>query len=171
MYCPRCGKDARRWDRDPRYIVCDNCRKKFYRPIEDDYEIDGTPAPEDRPVIREKRSICTIIALILTLAYLAYSAYYWQSSSTQVSDLAGQLGFAIAKTAVMPHLIAVAIGFVFNAVGVILPNRWFVLVAAIIYCVALFLFLPYFMFVLLQIILSFVGFGLMVSYRNKQKHA
>ena len=170
MYCPRCGKETIRSDRDPRYMVCDNCRKKFFRPIEDNYEIDPLGAPADELVeVKEKRSICTIIALVLSLAYLALSAYYWQSSGGEFSSLAELTGWQLAKALVMPHLIAVAVAFVFNAVGVILPNRWFILVGAIIYAVAILLFPMYFMFVLIQVILSFVGFGLMVSYRNKQK--
>lgn len=168
MYCPDCGQDMRRSDRDPRYMVCDNCRKKFFMPMEDLYEEDETyrkPAP-----VKEKRNACVIISLILTLAYLAYSVYYWRYSSQTVnSSLAEQIGFNIAHNLVMPHLVAVIIAFIFNWVGVVLSNRWFILVCAIIYAVSMILMPTYFVFVILQTILSFVGFALMVSSRNKQR--
>ena len=167
MYCPECGQDMRRSDRDPRYMVCDNCRKKYFMPVEDFYE-DGDDIQKP-PAVKEKRNACIIISLIITLAYLAYSVYYWRYASTDVNDLAGQLGFSIARAAVMPHLVAVVIAFIFNWIGVIISNRWFILVAAILYSVGILLFPVYFMFVILQVILSFVGFGLMVSSRNKQK--
>ena len=164
MYCPECGKDMRRSDRDPRYMVCDNCRKKFFRPIEDFYE-DGDEL-EEPPVIREKRNACIVISLILTIGYLAYCVYYWRYSGDL--SFSSQLGFNMAHALVMPHIVAVVIAFVFNWIGVILPNRWFILVGAIIYVIAMILMPLYFMFVILQMILSFVGFGLMVSSRNKQ---
>lgn len=166
MYCPECGQDMRRSDRDPRYMVCDNCRKKFFMPVEDFYEEEGG---SDSAPVKEKRNACIIISLILTIAYLAYSVYYWRYVAADVGDLAGKLGFDIAHAAVMPHLVAVAIAFIFNWIGIIVSNRWFILVAAIMYSVAMILFPVYFMFVLLQVILSFVGFGLMVSSRNKQR--
>ena len=168
MYCPDCGQDMRRSDRDPRYMVCDNCRKKFFMPIEDLYEEDETyrkPAPA-----KEKRNACVIISLILTIAYLAYSVYYWRYSSQTVnSSLAEQIGFNIAHNLVMPHLVAVIIAFIFNWVGVVLSNRWFILVCAIVYAVSMILMPAYFVFVILQTILSFVGFALMVSSCNKQR--
>lgn len=169
MYCPRCGKEMRRSDRDNRYMVCDNCKKKFFRPIEDSYEEDELSNPGAAPAVQEKRSICTVIALVLSLAYLVYLAYYWVTAAQEYTTFASQAGFQIAKGLVMPHIIATAIGFVFNAVGVILPNRWFVLVGAIVYSVAIVLFPVYFMFLVLQVILSFVGFGLMVAHRNSSK--
>ena len=51
MYCPECGKDMRRSDRDPRYMVCDNCRKKFFRPIEDFYEDVNNQKEQDMKVL------------------------------------------------------------------------------------------------------------------------
>lgn len=166
MYCPECGQDMRRSDRDSRYMVCDNCRKKFFRPIEDFYE-DGDGL-EDPPVIREKRNACIVISLIITMAYLAYCVYYWRYSGD--ASLSSQIGFNLAHALVMPHIVAVVLSFIFNWIGVILPNRWFILVGAILYVVAIILFPLYFMFVFLQVILSFVGFGLMVASRNKQRY-
>lgn len=167
MYCPECGQDMRRSERDPRYMVCDNCRKKFFRPIEDFYE-DGDGI-KDPPVIREKRNACIIISLVLTIGYLAYCVYYWRYSGNVFSDAASLWSFNMAHALVMPHIVAVVIAFLFNWIGVILPNRWFVLVGAIIYAVSMVLMPIYFVFVILQMILSFVGFGLMVSSRSKQR--
>ena len=77
----------------------------------------------------------------------------------------------MAHALVMPHIVAVVIAFIFNWVGVILPNRWFILVGAIMYVVSMVLMPIYFVFVILQMILSFVGFGLMVSSRSKQRNS
>ena len=170
MYCPECGNDMRRSDRDPRYMVCDNCRKKFFMPVEDFYEDTDYRSVQKQPIVKEKRNACIVISLIITVAYLAYSAYYWiYAAIKDINDLAGQLGFDIARAAVMPHLVAVVMAFIFNWIGIVLPNRWFILVSAILYSIGILLFPVYFMFIILQVILSFVGFGLMVSNRNKQK--
>ena len=61
----------------------------------------------------------------------------------------------------MPHLICTLIAVIFNALGLFLNKRGFALTGAILYSVAMVLFLAYFMFVIIEMILSYVGFAMM----------
>lgn len=158
--CPICGNRLRRSQKHPEYGLCDVCAKKIPWVNEDDYEVYRPTSSHSKPKLKTKRNVCAIISLVLTLAYLAYSVYYWGNLSTGTSS-AEQFGSAIAVTLVFPHLIATALAFIFNAIGVILPNRWFVLTGAILYVVAIVLFFTYFIFVVVQMILSFIGFAFM----------
>lgn len=71
MYCPKCGKDMRRSDRDPRYMVCDNCRKKFFRPIEDSYEEDEL---SKRERVRKQNRGCVLVFSTIFLCLIAIFA-------------------------------------------------------------------------------------------------
>lgn len=158
--CPICGHRLRRSQKHPEYGLCDICAKKIPWVNEDDYEIYRPTSARAKPKLKTKRNVCAIISLILTFAYLLYCIYYWGNLSTGTST-AEQFGSAIAITLVFPHLIATALAFIFNAIGVILPNRWFVLTGAILYAISIVLFFAYFMFIIIQMILSFIGFALM----------
>ena len=105
----------------------------------------------------KKINICLLISLILGVAYLAYSVVYWSG----VGDASGEeaLGGAIALALVTPHLVCTGIAVIFNALALFLKTPAFALVAGILYAVAIVLFVAYFMFVVIEMILSFVGYG------------
>lgn len=167
--CPVCGNRLRKSQKDPKYGLCDVCAKKIPWLDEDDYEVyrpaSHSASSSSKPRFKTKRNVCAIISLVLSLAYLGYCAYYWGGIVDTGANTAEQFGSAIAAVLVFPHLIATAVAFIFNAVGVIIPSRWFVLVGAILYAVAIALFFAYFMFVIVQMILSFVGFAFMKPVR------
>lgn len=105
----------------------------------------------------KKINICLLISLIVGVAYLIYSVVYWGG----VGDASGSeaLGGAIALALVTPHLVCTGIAVIFNALGLFLKVPAFALVAGILYAVATVLFVGYFMFVILEMILSFVGYA------------
>lgn len=107
-----------------------------------------------------KKSILLAISLVLSVAYLAYSAFYWLggTASSSGSDAAGM---AIASALVMPHLVCTLIGAVFNCLGFFMSKRVFALVAGILYAVAMLLFPMYFFFVVVQAVLCFVAYARM----------
>ena len=74
------------------------------------------------------------------------------------SDLAGA---AIATALVTPHMICTVLAVIFNGLGLFMNKRGFALTGAILYAVAIVMFIPYFMFIIIQMILSFVGFAKM----------
>ena len=108
-----------------------------------------------------KRSKLLLIALVLGVAYGAYSLVYWSGVGSDGSSSAEAAGAAIASSLVMPHLVCTLVAVIFNALGFFLRKTAFALVAGILYAVAMVLFPGYFMFVIVQMILCFVAYGLM----------
>lgn len=100
-----------------------------------------------------------LISLILGAAYLIYSIFYWSGTAGSGDNIGQQIGSGIAAALVMPHLICTVVAVVFNALGLFLNKRGFALTGAILYTVAIVLFPMYFMFVTIQMILSYVGFA------------
>lgn len=111
--------------------------------------------------MKTKRSVLALLALILSAAYVLYLFTYFIGGVSAAQDSAEQLGAAIATTLVMPHFIVTLVGVIFNVLGYLMKNRGFILVGAILYAVAMFLFIPYFMFLVIQTILLFVAYARM----------
>lgn len=110
---------------------------------------------------KQKKNTLLIIALVIGVAYLIYSLVYWSGAASGDGSNAEQAGAAIATVLVMPHLVMTFLAVVFNAFGVFLNKRGFALTGAILYAVAMVLFPAYFMFVIIEMILSFVAFAQM----------
>lgn len=102
---------------------------------------------------------CLLVALIIGAVYLAYSLSYWTGANLGTGSSAEQAGAAIASVMVMPSLACVAIAVVFNALALFVGKAGFALSAGILYAVGMVLFLPYFMFVVAEMVLSFVGYS------------
>lgn len=101
---------------------------------------------------------CLLIAFILGALYAVYCITYFGGAimSTEGID---QVGAGLATALVTPHMICVVIAVIFNGLGMYLKKTGFALVAAILYAVAMVLFIPYFFFVIIQMILAFVGYS------------
>lgn len=112
------------------------------------------------PVIKKKKSKLALISWILSLLYLIYLISYFAGGvgGTTGSE---QAGTAIATALVFPHMLSVGIGLIFNMLGYFMNKRAFILVGAILYSVAILLFMVYFMFVIVQMILSYIAFAKM----------
>ncbi|MGI6230594.1 MAG: hypothetical protein ACOYJL_06755 [Tractidigestivibacter sp.] len=111
--------------------------------------------------MKKKINVCLLIALILGVLYLLYSAYYWGGANAGSSTSSEQAGAALATVMVMPSLVIVLIAVIFNALGLFMRKAAFALVAGILYAVGMVLFIPYFMFVIVEMILSFVAYAQM----------
>ena len=109
----------------------------------------------------KKLSKTLLIAFILGALYIIYSAVYWTGAVGGTEDSMEQLGAGIATAIVMPHLICTFIGVLFNALGLFMKKRGFALTGGILYTVAMVLFPPYFFFVIIQAIFSYIGFARM----------
>ena len=110
---------------------------------------------------KKKLSKLLLVSLIIGVAYLVYSIVYWTGTAGSGLDDAEQIGTGIATALVMPHLICTALAVLFNALGLFMKKRGFALTGAILYTVALVLFPMYFMFVIIEMILSYIGFAKM----------
>ena len=60
---------------------------------------------------------------------------------------------------VMPHLICTVLAMIFNGLGLFHEKSWFALVGAILYTVAFSLIIPLLLLVIVEMILSYIGFA------------
>jgi len=107
----------------------------------------------------KKRSKALLISGILGALYMIYIIYYCITTMAAQTDGASQLGTGIGIALITPHIICVVLAVIFNWIGWAGSIRWAALVGAIMYCVAAAIFILYAPFVLVQLILSFVGFA------------
>lgn len=117
----------------------------------------------------QKKSVLLLIALVLGVAYVIYSLWYWYDGGAlgQVgTDSASQAGAGFAAMLVMPHLALTLLAVVFNALGLLIGKRGFALTAGILYAVAMVLFPAYLFFVIVQMILCFVAFARMCGQQG-----
>lgn len=110
---------------------------------------------------KKKLSKALLVSLIIGVLYLIYSVWYWSGTVGSGVTTAEQVGTGLATALVMPHLVMTALAVIFNALGLFMKKRGFALTGAILYTIALVLFPMYFMFVIIEMILSYVGFAKM----------
>lgn len=113
---------------------------------------------------KNKKNILLVIALVLGVAYVIYSLWYWYgggAAGNVGADTASQAGAGLAAAIVMPHLTLTLLAVIFNALATFLARPGFALTAGILYAVAMALFPVYFFFVILQMVLCFVAFAKM----------
>lgn len=150
--CPICENELQQSKKDPSVGMCATCRKVYK------WQTDANGYALER-YKETKINKFLLISLILGAAYLIYSVVYWSGTAGSGDNIGEQIGTGIATALVMPHLICTVVAVVFNALGLFLNKRGFALTGAILYTVAIVLFPMYFMFVIIQMILSYVGFA------------
>ena len=109
--------------------------------------------------MKQKKNVLLIISAILGLAYTIYLIVYFTGANAGTSSDAEAVGTALATALVLPHLILVALGTIFNIIAVFTNKRGLALTAGILYAVGALFFLVYALFVVPMIVLSFVGFA------------
>lgn len=110
---------------------------------------------------KQKLSKLLMISFILGVLYLIYSATYWSGAVGEASTSSDQIAGGIATMIVLPHLVFTALAVLFNGLGLFMKKRGFALTGGILYTVAIVFFPAYFMFVIIQMILSYIGFAKM----------
>ncbi|SFE88670.1 hypothetical protein [Peptostreptococcus sp. D1] len=110
---------------------------------------------------KTKRSKLALISMILGALYLIYIIYYFTSNMASTTGGADTVGVGIATMLVLPHILCTGIALLFNILGYFMNKAGFMLTSGILYAVAMVLFLIYFMFVIIQMILSFVAYAKM----------
>lgn len=115
--------------------------------------------------MKKKKSKCLMVSWILGAAYIVYLFAYFFGANASTSDSAEAIGVGLATALVMPHMIVTLLAVIFNILGWGMSKRGFALTGAILYAVAMVLFPMYFFFVIVQMILSFVGFA---KLKNKK---
>lgn len=110
---------------------------------------------------KKKMSICLLIPLVLSVLYFIYLVSYFGRAIGGSSSDAEAVGAGIATFLVFPHMLLTFLGVVFNALGLFMRKRGLALTGGILYAVAIACFPLYFMFLIVQVVLSFVGFARM----------
>lgn len=113
-----------------------------------------------------KKSVCLMISWILGLLYSGYLVYYiatsyFSTGGAIAANAAEGIGMAVGVMMIMPHMILTILATIFNVIGWGTNRRGFALTSAILYAIAMVAFFPYFFFVIIQMVLSFVGFATM----------
>ncbi|CAM3512074.1 hypothetical protein [Erysipelothrix anatis] len=112
-----------------------------------------------------KSNILFISSSIGLIYFLYLITYILTSMFTISGDSFYDLGTAIGVTLLIPHAIAVLSALIFSFVGWYFNKKWAALTSGILYIVSI-LFMPlYFLFVVVQAVLSFVG-AFKVDSRN-----
>lgn len=112
---------------------------------------------------KKKKSKCLLVAWILGVVYVLYLFSYFSGVNSNPTDSAEAVGAGIAAMLVMPHMIVTLLAVIFNILGWAMNKRGFALTGGILYAVAMVLFPLYLFFVIIQMILSFVGFAKLKS--------
>ena len=111
--------------------------------------------------MKRKRSILLLLSWVLGLIYVVYLVSYFGTGLAGSESGAEAIGTGLAAAVVMPHFILVAVAVIFNILGWAGRMRWAALTGAILYAVSM-AFMPlYAMFVVVEMVLSFIGFAKM----------
>ena len=127
----------------------------------------GITAPRSAaPLVRRSRLL--LAACVISTLALAYTVWYMISatgSALRTDDAARGLGTMIAMGLAAPFAVVSGIATVFAWVGYGTARRGFVLAAAILFSVAIFLMLPWFFMDIIQMILCYVCYARMKKAR------
>lgn len=104
---------------------------------------------------------CLLISFILGVIYAIYVLAYIISTSGSGTSSAENAGIGIAIALVTPHIICAVLAAIFNGLGLFMNKRGFALTGAILYTVACVLMPLWFMYTIIQAILSYIGFSKM----------
>lgn len=117
---------------------------------------------------KKKHSICLLIAAILTSLYLIFLFSTFTNELSATTDTASTVGIGLAGTLLFPSILVAGIGLIFNYLAFFLNKSGFALTTGILYAVSMLLFPLYFFFMLIQMILAFIGYS-KVKKINEQK--
>ena len=109
-------------------------------------------------MFKGRSKVVFVCALISTL-YLIYIISYFVGINADVNDTAEAVGAGFATVLVLPHMLLLGLGVIFNWVGFGTKKNGFILAGAILYCVSALLFFIYAVFLIPSIVLGFVGYS------------
>lgn len=147
--CLKCGAKL-----EGDYPMCPYCKSP--RATQTPWEVQQANA---QAAAQKKKSILLLISAILGVMYAVYIVSHFAGATFGARGAAEAIGVGIATILVMPHMICAVLAALFNVLGWAMNSRGFSLTGAILYAVAAVLFPMYAIFVLIQMILSFVGFA------------
>ena len=136
------------------------------QPTQQNYQQAYQPQPQYRTQPRQKakqserRNILLLISSIIGIVYAIILTIYFIGVYNQ--SIMGVIAFRL----VTPHIILVGLAAVANGLSWYLDNGWVALASAVLYLVAGLVFTMYLLYILIPVVLAFVGF---VMVNNKQQ--
>lgn len=70
-----------------------------------------------------------------------------------------QVGAILSTVVILPYMISMVLANLFGILGYIYNTKGFVMASGVLYCVCMVLFIPYFMFVMPQAVMSFISYA------------
>lgn len=163
MICPHCGAAV-----EDTAKLCPNCNTAvvpgpgttneeniFQKASADPVQ---TLPPKSR---KKRRSVLVLISAILGVLYVMLCISYWGDLPSKSPNAAHAIGTGVATIIVMPHLTCSFFATAFNVIGWVMNNIKLVLTGAVLYAAACVVFPLYAVFVIIQAILSFIGYARM----------
>ena len=111
--------------------------------------------------VRKKGTIPLLLSAIIAIAYLVYALKHFVGGTVNAQETGEVLASLVASALVSPHLICTGVATLMNLFALFFKRHGFALTAGILFIIAMVLFPMYFMFVLLEAILCFIGYARM----------
>ena len=108
-----------------------------------------------------KKNNLLLISWTLTVVYFIFVIASLNKIGSSSKDTASAIAFGLMGIMIFPHMILVLIGGLFNILGWALNKKGFALTGAILYSVAMLFMIPLFYFLVIQTVLSYVGYATM----------
>lgn len=108
-----------------------------------------------------KKNNLLLISWILTVLYFLLLYKSLSEIGSKSNDASGIIAFGILGIFVFPHMILAFLGGLFNILGWALNKKGFALTGAILYSVAMVFMIPLFYFLIIQTVLSYIGYATM----------
>lgn len=70
-----------------------------------------------------------------------------------------QVGAILSTVVILPYMISMVLANLFGILGYVYNTKGFVMASGVLYCVCMVLFIPYFMFVIPQAVMSFISYA------------
>lgn len=70
-----------------------------------------------------------------------------------------QVGAILSTVVILPYMISMVLANLFGILGYIYNAKGFIMASGVLYCVCMVLFIPYFMFVMPQAVMSFISYA------------
>lgn len=106
---------------------------------------------------KAKKNVLSMISAAISVLYTFFILKTFIGGMTNASSDAEMIGVGLAGVLLLPHLVMVFLATIFNLIGAFTKLKGLIIVAGIMYIIAMFFFLPYFPFVIFQAILCFVA--------------
>ncbi|MGL5021526.1 MAG: hypothetical protein ACRC5R_05855 [Mycoplasmatales bacterium] len=109
--------------------------------------------------MKNERSKALIIGSALSLLYVAVALISYVYLKNSASSLTDVLAASVVSVIMLPHLILIFIGAIFNIIGLqkLKPN--FILTAAILYSVGIFMFIYWGMYLIPGMVMMYVAYA------------